>query len=115
MIYLTIGWAIMTASKISKQVNETRTQKKSMFLLKTRFFNFLKLSVAVVANSIFGHNSVECFEHKLHYLVLITVKRKIICRIFSSRLYFGKPITQIDYVNLNGNSVPKWDFEILGS
>ena len=45
------------------------------FLLKTRFY-FLKLSVAVVVNPMFEHNSWEYFEHTLHYLALINLNEK---------------------------------------
>ena len=87
---MTLGWAIMTAPKISKQINETRTQKKSLFLLKTRFFYVLKLSVDVVDNSIFGHNSLKGFEHKLNCLVLIKVKGNIIYRIIALLFWEAK-------------------------
>ena len=66
----------MKESKIFKQINETNTPKNSLCLLKTRFFDLFKVLVALVVNPVFGHNSWECFEHKLHYFTLINFKRK---------------------------------------
>ena len=92
-----------------------RHQKIRCFYLKL-VFQFFKVSVTLVVNTIFGLNSWEWCEYKLLYLALMNLKRKKIQVFLSSRLYLGKRKTQIEYANLNWNGVPKnLDFEISGS
>ena len=52
-----------------------RHQKIRCFYLKL-VFQFFKVSVTLVVNTIFGLNSWEWCEYKLLYLALINLKRK---------------------------------------
>ena len=62
-----------------------RHQKIRCFYLKL-VFQFFKVSVTSVVNTIFGLNSWEWCEYKLLYLALINLKRKKI-QVFCHRAY----------------------------
>ena len=65
-----------------------RHQKIRCFYLKL-VFQFFKVSVSLVVNTIFGLNSWEWCEYKLLYLALINLKRKKI-QIFVIAPIFGE-------------------------